>query len=70
MDTTRIERSLKYAIPSIVLAILLSAGLARAERKPAPKAEILQPGSSQTLSGEVDVKLKLPASRSEIFWTH
>lgn len=64
MNTTRIRQSLTYVVPFVALAFLLPVGTARAERKPAPKAEILRPEAKQTLAGEVDVKLKLPAGLS------
>jgi len=64
MDTTGIRPSLKYAVLFVALAFLPFAGAALAERKPVPKAEILRPEADQTLAGEVDVKLKLPAGLS------
>ncbi len=64
MYTTRIRQDLNYLVPLVALALLLPVGAARAEQKPAPKAEILEPGAGRTLSGEVDVRLKLPAGLS------
>jgi hypothetical protein len=64
MDTTGIRPNLKYAVLFVALAFLPLAGIALAEHKPTPKAKILQPGTNQTLSGEVEVKLTLPAGLS------
>jgi hypothetical protein len=50
----------------VVAIIVLALGLEAvgAERKPEPKAEIVQPRAGQLLTGRVDVQLRLPARLS------
>jgi len=64
MDKKNVKHGMGRAIPIIVLTIVLQFGTALAERKPEPKAEILQPKAGQVLEGRINVQLKLPIKLS------
>lgn len=61
MKTKRIEYLFQWIITLIAITLVLQLVTNGAERKPEPKAEILQPKSEQVLSGDVNIQLKLPA---------
>ncbi|MHC4536038.1 MAG: CehA/McbA family metallohydrolase [Planctomycetota bacterium] len=64
MDTRRFKHGMGQVFPLIVLTLVLLSETALAQKKPEPKAEILQPKAGRVLAGKVDVQLKLPAKLS------
>ncbi len=64
MNTRKIEHFFQLVITIIALTLVVPLETILAERKPEPKAEIVQPKAGQVLSGRVNVQLKLPAERT------
>ncbi|MBL7188043.1 MAG: CehA/McbA family metallohydrolase [Phycisphaerae bacterium] len=64
MKTGRIEHGWGLAVSLIALALVMPLETTGAQRKPAPKAEVVKPKADQSLRGIVDVRLKLPAGLS------
>ena len=64
MNTGKIKHFFQWMITLIILTLVVPLETIRAERKPEPKAEILQPKVDQELTGRVNVQLKLPARLS------
>ena len=56
-----IERLFQWMFTLIALTLVVPLQTTWAERKPEPKAEILQPKEGQTLSGKINIQVKLPA---------
>ncbi|MHC4323456.1 MAG: CehA/McbA family metallohydrolase [Planctomycetota bacterium] len=69
MDTGRIKHFYQRAVLLTALTLTAPFQTAFAERKPQPKAEIMQPKAEQVLSGRINVRLKLPANLSGPVYT-